>query len=252
MKTIKIFPLFLIVLCSTFYHAVQAQNKDVNEPCTNDSDCRSGKCLELRNGKKVCGTCTQDRLVTLSNQVDKACKDEDKVPPSASNQGDISMDLIEKQIEICKECIVARKEVLHDCFYGNPDKDHVDQVVEWEGILNNNIKLKNEKASSRNAYYGTKSDYEAYLRNIDSNCNKNFQQARDDAERRKQEKGGCSDLESWIKSCEDCVYQWEEFKKNSFRGQMSGKREEELGKHRSNLRGLQEVLNYKKSNNLCN
>ncbi|HQY12612.1 MAG TPA: hypothetical protein PK133_10385, partial [Ferruginibacter sp.] len=63
---------------------------------------------------------------------------------------------------------------------------------------------------------------------------------------------GCSDLENMVKSCEECVYNYNEFKKNAFRGQMSGKREDRLEQYKRYLREMKEVLDYKKNNKLCN
>ena len=254
MKHFKMLFCCLMVVCLSITHqSVNAQNKRVNEECQNDADCASGKCLTLRNNsRKVCGTCTQDKLNSLSEKVDRACKNKEEMSGSVSNQGEMSMAQIETQIEVCKECIAARKEVLSECFYGNPEEGHVKQLNDWEKALENNIRIKNEKASYRTGYYCSKSDYENYLRYVENYCNKDFQRASEDASRRKQEKGGCSDLENMVKSCTDCVYNYNEFKKNCFRGQMSGKREELLEKYNRNLKEMKEVLDFKKSGNLCN
>ncbi len=243
---------FMLICFVLIIQRVNAQNKRVNEDCQNNSECSSGKCLTLKSGKKVCGTCTQDRLGTLTDRVERACKNREDLSGSISNQGEMSMAMIESQIDICKECIAARKEVLSDCFYGNPEEGHVKQLNDWENALESNIRIKNDRASSRTAYYCTKSDYENYLRYIDNYCSKNFQQASEDANRRKQEKSGCSDLENMVKSCEECVYNYNEFKKNAFRGQMSGKREDRLEQYKRYLREMKEVLDYKKNNKLCN
>jgi hypothetical protein len=244
--------LFIISFFMMMTTTLLAQEKKVNEKCDNDGECASGlKCVQRRDGTKVCAECDQSRLNTLSERVDRACKDEDKMSGAIRNQGDMNMDEIETKIQICRDCIAARKEVLSDCFRSNPDPDHVKALNDWQTSLENNIKIKDEKTTYRGAYYCSKSDYENYLRYIDNYCSKNFQQALDDANRKKQEKGGCSDLESWARSCEECVNNYNEFKRNAFRGQMSGKREEELGKYANALQGLKELRDYKKSNNLC-
>jgi hypothetical protein len=252
MKKFTIHTILFLLLCFTFnFEQVYGQDKKVNEECQTDADCASGRCLTLKSGKKVCGTCTQDRLSTLSDRVESACKDKEEMSGSMSNQGETSMNELQRRIDICKECIAARKDVLSECFSGNPEEGHVKQLDDWQKAYENNISILNDRTSNNTMYYCTKSDYENYQKYIDNYCSKNFQQASEDATRRKMEKGGCSDLESWVKSCQECVDNYNEFKKNAFRGRMSSKREEQLDKYTRNLKEINDAWEYKKSNSLC-
>lgn len=247
----KIITALMLLFIFTMGNTSYAQNAKVNESCTTDADCASGRCLTLKNNTKVCGTCTQDRLNTLGDRVERACKDKEEIAGSMSDQGETSMNELQRRIDVCKECIAARKEVLSDCFNGNPEPGHVKQLNDWQTAYENNIEILNRRTSNNTMYYCTKSDYENYQRNIDNYCSKNFLQASQDAYRRKQEKGGCRDLENWVNSCQECVKNYNEFKKNAFRDRMSSKREEELNKFNRLLQEIKEVWEYKKSNSLC-
>lgn len=210
-----------LVLCMGMWLPVAAQSQNVNEPCADEKACKSGICLELRSGNKVCGTCSQSTFNSLAPKVDEHCKAfqdgwrAEKAPEYIASEvdGRVQVEVYDEMLEKAKACKQARVTLQSECFKGGEayDKyDHAGQIKSIETSIDDLAAHKQKMIYDKRVYYCSKSTYEGALRQFDSKCSLDLNQVKQKLDAMKYdfnkgEKIDCDALEDLEEDCDDCA-----------------------------------------------
>ena len=208
--------------CLFGFLSLSAQTKEVNQDCTDDDDCKSGTCLTLESGDKVCGTCSQSTFNSLKRAKTSACggfnsrwtpKTSEEYQGSEASDGRVSRESFDRMTDKAKGCKNAREKLSETCFKNGErwDKyDHEGQVEQIENSIDKIERLMTDKIRAKEVYYCSKSTYDSRLRTYESKCERldtrrikdQLEDMLDDMEDGK--KVDCDDIEDWAEDCEEC------------------------------------------------
>ena len=233
LKNTVIYLPFLICLLLTNAMA----QKEVNQSCTNDDECKSKICLKLRDGHtKKCGTCEQEVFDDLAPKVDENCKSigqgwtprgSTKYQESKADDGRVYYNIFEDLLVKAEDCRNARLKLMKECFGGGDDK-HKKELGYVEDAIENVFKQAKNHSNAKNYYYCSKSDYNNKLRSFRDKCPRVFGEDRNKFAEIDQDlniknneliagkKVDCDRIEDYMEDCEECFEAAEELLDDGF------------------------------------
>ena len=236
MKTKKCYrkvAIMLAIFLSMLSISIYSQNKKVNEVCSNDIDCETGKCVTTDEGKK-CSTCTQSQSDDYRKKVGEKCKGWDDsggwkpsssiaIMESETSDRRWQYDAFEIAIDKGKECKAIRVDRDNTC-WDRGDARHREVLGFVSASIESVARHKLLMMDHRNVYYSSKDTYHNRLGTYQSRCpsNLDFSRVSSDFEtaRRGMDSGNkinCSDIESKMNECKRCYEAAKEFMYSSFK-----------------------------------
>ncbi|HEU4595814.1 MAG TPA: hypothetical protein VFS10_11790 [Pyrinomonadaceae bacterium] len=196
--------------------------KEVNESCAADSECRSGYCVTVKSGERKCSACEQYKLDRLTSAVQDKCKDfdsgifgYDNLVREFGSKNNVSLVVLNYRAKYVKECLDARSERENTCWNGG-DRTHKDEIEKLIKTLRYLQGLIDEKTRNNLAYTCEPDRFEDLQEDIDDNCKEVdslFEKyGRDDSK-----EVSCSEINSLIDELIDCREALEDMVEDCFR-----------------------------------
>lgn len=252
LKTLSSMHAMIFIACSLI-----AQNeKDVNEKCEVNGDCKSGNCVTVKDGGKVCSDCTQDQLNGFTAVVDEKCKQWDKgilgysdLVNEFNSKNEVSLVILNVRMEACKACYTARSDREHACWKGG-DPGHIKQMDEMKKSMNYLDGLMNEKMRNKLAYNCGPDVFDHTQHDIDENC-KDLDNLFEKYGHDDDKQVDCGEISKLLDKCIDCREAWKSMIDECFKNGASDQRMKRYNEVLDMEKITKETLDSKKSKNLC-
>ncbi len=235
------------------------QNKSVNEPCSGDSDCKSGHCVTVRTKdgeKKLCCDCDKSKLDGYTDKVNEKCKQVEAgeakitdIKDAIGKNKEVYLVVLNQKLEYWKGCYIARYEREKTCWdYG--DDAHKDKLKEANDAQDYITRLIDEKKRDGYGINCDENEFENIQDDIDDNC-KGIDELFAKYGLNDKKEGSCRDLEDLIDKCIDCREAWVNIVNTCFRFGVSNERKKRLEEVKDMEKIAKETLEAKKRDNLC-
>jgi hypothetical protein len=243
----------MVVLC--FAQLGYAAKKG-GEPCADNSECetqvcKDGTCDPCPDPESNCpkpGMCTWSDYRDLRSKVGPACKSSKLtcVDDWSKDDNEADCNELQRRKEQADKCATARDDLMQRCFKGGNSKhreerDNAKKARDWCQELSEYKKGKNI------CYTCSQSDYESYNRDVRNACSRELvcDERKDDS------KVDCSRIDDRARNGQACLEAADYIVTRCFNGNRSDARQRKRDKTDEKRNNCREVLDYKKSNDLC-
>lgn len=251
----------IVALCSALTATCVAQNKSVPEECTNDADCETGKCVQLKEeSKKVCLYCGQSDYDTYWSDVQNKCKNLDDIGrysdlkselrKSANRKDEFSLPWLNNRRDLSADCLKARSTRENNCWKDQIDSGHKQQIDDLKEALNATEGLINESIRNGKAYKVDREHFDHLIEDEAKNCkdlHKDFEWLSNIKE---DEQADCTEISSVANRAHDC----KEVRKSIvevFQDRASSERTDALKEAEAAESEAKRMLDLKNSKHLC-
>lgn len=225
------------------------------EQCKDNSDCdtsvcKDGKCDPCPDADHCLppGMCSSSEHASLKEEVGKTCK---SAPFSCrdrwnSDDKDADCNMLQTFIERAEGCTKAREKIMDQCFKGG-NASHREEAKNARTARDSCQDIINYKKGKNVCYTCSPSDHESYSRDLERAGAKDMvcEGSKDDS------KADCSRLEERSKNNGAFIDTLDYLVSRCFNGYRSNGRSDLKSKAEEKLRTCTELLDYKKSKNLC-
>ena len=211
--------LITILFASVFMVlGANAEELEVGESCTENSECESDYCVQLKNeNRKVCLYCSQSSYNTYWSQVESSCKEYPKgtfdskqfarefKKKNENKRKEWALPNLVGQKELSKKCLKARVERDEKyCWKDKMDDGHKKQIAEFKKLVRYIDGVINDSKRNGKAYSVDLDKFEELLDAEEDEC-EDFEGDFDKvSDIEKEDQVDCRELESVIDKMIDC------------------------------------------------
>lgn len=251
----------MMLLCWAFSTTSLAQNKRVAEECTQNADCETGKCVQLKSeDKKVCLYCGEGDYENYFSGVKNKCKDvdgpeshgdlRDELRKSEDKKGEFSLVWLKNRRELAVGCLDARLTREQECWKDKMDSGHKEQIDKLKEAIRLNDDLVSDGIRNGRAYRVDPEHFDHLMEDEEEHCKELHKDFEWLSNLKEDEKANCTEISSVADRAHDC----REVRKSIvdvFEEHASQYRTDALKEAEAAESEAKKMLEHKHSKNLC-